>query len=93
MTTSPRTPEKMIPEIDLLAKNFSGKKWKVQTQVQFMQLLRNENFFHGSGENSPDFSARDRINRAPKSLGFITLAPAINLTPAGRKLISAKRTE
>lgn len=93
MTTSPRTPEKMIPEIDLLAKNFSGKKWNVQTQVQFMQLLRNENFFHGSGENSPDFSARDRINRAPKSLGFITLSPAINLTPAGRKLISAKRTE
>lgn len=93
MTTSPRTPEKMIPEIDLLEKNFSGKKWNVQTQVQFMQLLSNENFFHGSGENSPDFSARDRINRAPKSLGFITLAPAINLTPAGRKLISAKRTE
>ncbi len=93
MTTSPRTPEKMIPEIDLLAKNFSEKKWNVQTQVQFMQLLRDENFFHGSAENSPDFSARDRINRAPKSLGFITLSPAINLTPAGRNLISAKRTE
>lgn len=93
MTTSPRTPEKMIPEIDLLAKNFSGKKWNVQTQIQFMQLLRDENFFHGSGENSPDFSARDRINRAPKSLGFITLAPAINLTPAGKQLVSAKRTE
>lgn len=93
MTTSPRTPEKMIPEIDLLAKNFSGKKWNVQTQVQFMQLLRDENFFHGTGENSPDFSARDRINRAPKSLGFITLTPSINLTPAGRQLVSAKRTE
>lgn len=93
MTTSPRTPEKMIPEIDLLAKNFSGKKWNVQTQVQFMQLLRDENFFHGIGENSPDFSARDRINRAPKSLGFITLSPSINLTPAGSQLVSAKRTE
>lgn len=93
MTTSPRTPEKMIPEIDLLAKNFSGKKWNVQTQVQFMQLLRDENFFHGTGEKSPDFSARDRINRAPKSLGFITLTPSINLTPAGKQLVSAKRTE
>ena len=93
MTTSPRTPEKMIPEIDLLAKNFSGKKWNVQTQIQFMQLLRDENFFHGTGENSPDFSAHDRINRAPKSLGFITLTPSINLTPAGRQLVSAKRTE
>lgn len=93
MTTSPRTPEKMIPEVDLLAKNFSGKKWNVQTQVQFMLLLRDENFFHGSGEKSPDFSARDRINRAPKALGFITLSPTINLTLAGKQLISAKRTE
>ena len=93
MTTSPRTPEKMIPEIELLAKNFTGKKWNVQTQIQFMQLLRDENFFHGAGENSPDFSARDRINRAPKSLGFITLVPSINLTPAGKQLVSAKRTE
>ncbi|UKI56459.1 MAG: AlwI family type II restriction endonuclease [Treponema succinifaciens] len=36
---------------------------------------------------------RKRIRDDAKSLGFITLSPAINLTPAGRKLISAKRTE
>lgn len=93
MTTSPRTPEKMIPEIDLLAKNFTGKEWNVQTQIQFMQLLRDENFFHGSGEKAPDFSARDRINRAPKALGFIILSPEIKLTAAGKQLVSAKRTE
>lgn len=93
MTTSPRTPEKMIPEIDLLAKNFAGKKWNSSTQTQFMQLLRDENFFHGSGNNDPAFSARDRINRAPKSLGFVILSPTISLTPAGKSLISAKRKE
>ena len=93
ITTSPRTPEKMIPEIDLLSKNFEGKKWNTETQIAFMELLRNENFFNGSGNNDPAFSARDRINRAPKALGFILLEPTIKLTESGKVLISAKRKE
>lgn len=93
ITTSPRTPEKMIPEIDLLSKNFEGKKWNTETQIAFMELLRNENFFNGSGNNAPAFSARDRINRAPKALGFILLEPTIKLTESGKALISAKRKE
>ncbi len=93
ITTSPRTPEKMIPEIDLLSKNFEGKKWNTETQIAFMELLRNENFFNGSGNNDPAFSARDRINRAPKALGFILLEPTIKLTDSGKALISAKRKE
>lgn len=93
ITTSPRTPEKMIPEIDLLSKNFEGKKWNTETQIAFMELLRNENFFNGSGNNDPAFSARDRINRAPKALGFILLEPTIKLTESGKTLISAKRKE
>ena len=36
---------------------------------------------------------RKRIRDDTKSLGFITLSPAINLTPAGKMLVSAKRTE
>ena len=93
ITTSPRTPEKMIPEIALLSKNFSGEKWNKETQIAFMNLLRNENFFNGSGNNDPAFSARDRINRAPKALGFVMLEPKIKLTEAGANLISAKRKE
>lgn len=93
ITTSPRTPEKMIPEIDLLSKNFEGKKWNTETQIAFMELLRNENFFNGSGNNDPAFSARDRINRAPKALGFILLESTIKLTESGKALISAKRKE
>ena len=27
LTTSPRTPSKMIPEITLLVEHFAGKKW------------------------------------------------------------------
>lgn len=58
-----------------------------------MDTLREEQFFNGLGENDPAFSARDRMNRAPKSLGFINLSPTIGLTPAGEVLLDAKRKE
>jgi hypothetical protein len=93
ITTSPRTPFRMIPEIELLNTHFSGKKWNSETQTAFMQLLREENFFNGEGTNDPAFSARDRINRAPKALGFVMLSPVIGLTPAGKELIQSKRKE
>lgn len=93
LTTSPRTPERMIPEIDLLVKNFSGCKWNTETQTEFMELLRDEQFFNGKGENNPALSARDRINRAPKSLGFVDLYPEIKITPAGEALLSSQNRE
>lgn len=93
VTTSPRTPEKMIPEIELLDNHFSGKEWDNETQIAFMELLREENFFNGKGVKDPAFSARDRINRAPKALGFVILSPKIELTEAGKQLISSKRKE
>lgn len=93
LTTSPRTPSKMIPEITLLVEHFAGKKWDNESQCAFMEVLKNENFFNGKGENDPAFSARDRINRAPKSLGFVKLSPTIKLTPAGEQLISSKRKD
>lgn len=93
VTTSPRTPAKMIPEIELLNTHFSGQLWNTDTQRAFMELLKEENFFNGEGANDPAFSARDRINRAPKSLGFVVLSPTIRLTPAGTELVEAKRKE
>lgn len=93
VTTSPRTPEKMIPEIELLNTNFEGQKWNNESQVAFMELLRKENFFNGKGAKDPAFSARDRINRAPKSLGFVILSPKIKLTEAGKQLVISKRKE
>jgi hypothetical protein len=93
VTTSPRTPAKMIPEIELLNTHFSGQIWNTNTQRAFMELLKEENFFNGEGTNDPAFSARDRINRAPKSLGFVVLSPTIRLTPAGTELVAAKRKE
>lgn len=93
LTTSPRTPEKMIAEIGLLIDNFNGKVWDTDTQTAFMSVLSEADFYHGEGLNDPAFSARDRINRAPKSLGFITLSPTIQLTPAGEQLLTAKRKD
>lgn len=93
VTTSPRTPSKMIPEIELLNTHFAGQKWNSDSQCAFMELLKEENFFNGEGANDPAFSARDRINRAPKALGFVVLSPTISLTPAGIELVNSKRKE
>lgn len=93
-TTSPRTPFKMIPEIELLGNNFSGQKWNKYTQVGFIELLSKEGFFNGKGsKNNLDFSARDRINRAPKALGFVSLNPVIELTEVGKLFVESKRKE
>ena len=93
-TTSPRTPSKMIPEIQLLSENFSGRKWNKQSQVEFIDLLAQTDFFEGSGSSkNKDFSARDRINRAPKALGFVDLSPHIELTNAGKALVYGNRPQ
>ncbi len=61
VTTSPRTPAKMIPEIGLLHAHFAGQRWNNENQRAFMELLREENFFNGEGANDPAFSAREKI--------------------------------
>ena len=93
-TTSPRTPSKMIPEIRLLNENLSGKKWDKTTQIKFIDLLSESNFFEGHGSpKNKDFSARDRINRSPKALGFVDLKPVIKLTNAGNAFVYGKRPQ
>lgn len=93
-TTSPRTPSKMIPEIQLLVENFSGKPWNKKTQEDFIDLLAESDFFEGTGSpKNKDFSARDRINRGPKALGFVDLKPCIELTDAGKAFVYGKRPQ
>ena len=93
-TTSPRSPAKIIPEIKLLSENFSGREWKKNCQIEFIDLMAQSDFFQGGGSKKDKaFSARDRINRAPKALGFVDLKPHIALTAAGHELISGKRPQ
>ena len=94
--TSPRTIEKIIPEIELLSGLFRGKKWSgnVQLQINFFEQLFNSEFYKGGKYPSdPALASRDRITRAPKALGFIDLKPIIALTEIGKVLLSEKRIE
>ena len=91
--TSPRTIEKIIPEIQVLIDSFAGKEWNTQTQIAFFHELFNSEFYEG--EKMPDnisLAARDRITRAPKAFGFVDLKPKIQLTEVGEKLLSEIRT-
>lgn len=87
-TTSPRSPFKMLPEIELLTNKYSGMEWNSDTQKDFMMnLIKQHSFENSTIPKDPAFSARDRINRAPKALGFVDLYPTIKLTPAGEQFI------
>jgi len=92
--TSPRTLEKIIPEIELLIENFAGEKWSGINGVQkkFFELLFKSGYYEGENyPEDPGLAARDRITRAPKALGFVNLNPTISITEAGKELISSNR--
>ena len=48
-TTSPRTPLKMIPEIEALSNGFEGKEWNTGTQIEFIKVLAEGKDFQGEG--------------------------------------------
>ncbi|HJX59540.1 MAG TPA: AlwI family type II restriction endonuclease [Patescibacteria group bacterium] len=95
VSTSPRNPYKLSDELALLAR-FEGKKWDSKIQEQYARLLAKSGFFEGKiYEKEPSFSARDRINRSPKTLGFVRFddEKKIQITPAGRRLIEKRRLD
>jgi hypothetical protein len=92
--TSPRSPYKLPDELALL-KTFEGKIWNKETQIEFAKGLEESDFYEGSVSSKyPDFSARDRVNRAPKTFGFVSFdhENRIKITDAGNLLIEQKRT-
>jgi len=94
--TSPRTIEKIIPEIKILSENFEGQKWSgnEQVQIDFFQTLFDSEYYEGDTfPSNPALAARDRITRAPKALGFVDLQPTIKLTEAGKLLLAEKRLD
>ena len=83
--TSPRTPFKMRPEIGLLVREFAGQRWTGNTALQAAfsaRLVHLPEFEGAHNQKNPALSARDRITRGPKALGFVNL-DQIALTPAG----------
>lgn len=92
--TSPRTPMKMVPEIDILVNNFTGKEWNTKTQEDFIKVLVQSPDFEGTGSpKDMAFSARDRINRGPKALGFVDLKPTVKITEAGELFLDEDLAE
>lgn len=94
--TSPRTVEKIIPEIQILNENFDGQVWSGSEEVQaaFFQKLYDSEYYEGeSFPSDPALAARDRMTRAPKAFGFIDLKPKIELTQAGKLLLSENRLD
>jgi hypothetical protein len=90
--TSPRTIEKIIPEIQILIDSFSGQEWNINTQKAFFHELFDSEFYEGSKmPKNITLSARDRITRAPKALGFVDIKPKIAITAVGNQLLSGKR--
>ena len=86
--TSPRSPMKMRPEIKLLGDLYTGKRWNKATQLSYIKELSKLDAFKGEGSaTDPAFSARDRINRAPKAFGFVDISPTIKLTDPGKALL------
>lgn len=89
--TSPRTIEKIIPELNILSQQFSGMAWG-ENQINFFDAIFHSDFYEGTTyPQDPALAARDRITRAPKALGFIQLKPFIQLTKAGNQLVNQKR--
>lgn len=94
--TSPRTIEKIIPEIQILCQNFEGQQWSGNEDVQaeFFRTLFDSEYYEGETfPTDPALAARDRMTRAPKAFGFIDLQPEVKLTQAGELLLSEKRLD
>lgn len=69
---------------------FEGSAWDHEAQVRFSRFLADADFFEGTvSARDPDFSARDRINRAPRTFGFVRLPSRgpLMITPSGSALI------
>lgn len=94
--TSPRTIEKIIPEIQILCDNYGGETWSGNQELQanFFQTLYDSEYYEGDTfPSDPAFAARDRITRAPKAFGFVDLQPQVQLTNAGELLLTEKRLD
>ena len=84
----------MIPEIRLLCEVFGNQNWNKFSQEAFIDELAASDFFEGKGSSKDKaLSARDRITRAPKALGFVDLQPKIALTDSGQALINGTRPQ
>ncbi|MEW5986932.1 MAG: AlwI family type II restriction endonuclease [Chloroflexota bacterium] len=101
VSCSPRSPEKIGPELTELAK-LDGVNWRMTDQdgrkvhqIAFARFLKQIETFEGSiSESDPAFSARDRL--APMQtygFAFVGSNGRLRITPAGHRLIAEERPQ
>lgn len=96
--TSPRSPYKIKPELELL-KQVENLPWtRDKGQARYAQLLAEAATFEGAiSSEEPTFSARDRT-RAPKILGLVEQVgrgsgATLKLTPAGQQFLKLEEKQ
>ncbi len=101
VSCSPRSPEKIAPELEVL-RSLEGKNWRERnsnkelvTQIEFANRLAKLPSFEGKiSRKNPDFSARDRF--APMQtygFAFVDSSGILRITPAGQQLIEGRRLQ
>lgn len=89
------SPQLISPEIDLLIENFNGQVWNENQKIQsrfFRKVFDSEIHLDEEWKLNLSYFSKGKILETPKALGFVNLEPKIELTDAGEKLLSGKRT-
>lgn len=89
--TSPRSPYILQDELRLL-KALEGRVWDADAQRRFAEILAEQRGHSVTSFKDPAFSARDRVTRGPRLLGFVHLPKRgvegqLTFTAAGNQLL------
>ncbi len=90
LPTSPRSPDKIKPELTVL-QAFEGKTWDKTAQAEFFRQIVAKGLYESAGRppKEPDQPGRERVHRGPRALGLVRAKTGsiLEITPAGHALI------
>jgi hypothetical protein len=90
LPTSPRSPDKIRPELGIL-QAFEGAVWDRAGQAEFFRHIVDSGSYESTGRppKEPDQPGRERVHRAPRALGFVRAKTGdpLEITQAGHALI------
>ena len=90
LPTSPRSPDKIRPELTVL-QAWEGKTWDRVAQAEFFRQIVANGSYESAGRppKEPDQPGRERVHRGPRSLGLVRARTGgiLEITKAGHALI------
>jgi hypothetical protein len=91
LPTSPRSPDKIRPELTILGDVADGRVWNREMQAEFFRRIVDSGTYESAGRppKEPDQPGRERVHRAPRALGFVRAetGSVLEITRAGQALI------